>query len=170
MKSKNICRGRGKAGLVCLLLFSCLATIAQQQPALIFHAQVIDPLAGTIKENQSILVQNGRIVATGPDTQFKKRNNYALIDAKGLFVLPGFWDMHMHFGGGDTLTEENKWLLPLYLVHGITTIRDCAADISLDVLQWRDQINAGQLEGPRIFTSGPNRRTQLHLERRPGSR
>ena len=37
------------------------------------------------------------------------------IDAKGQYVVPGLWDMHVHFGGGDELIEENKQLLPLYL-------------------------------------------------------
>ena len=44
--------------------------------------------------------------------------------------MPGLWDMHVHFGGGPELIEENKDLLPLYVAYGVTTVRDCAADIS----------------------------------------
>ena len=38
--------------------------------------------------------------------------------------MPGLWDMHVHFGSGPELIEENKALLPLYVAHGITTVRD----------------------------------------------
>jgi len=62
--------------------------------------------------------------------------------------------MHMHFGA-DTLIGENKNMLPLYLANGVTTIRDCAADISPSVLKWRKQIQEGELTGPTIFTAGP---------------
>lgn len=63
--------------------------------------------------------------------------------------------MHMHFGGGDSLIEENKNLLPLFVAYGITAVRDAAADLSIEVIKWRNQINAGRLFGPTIFTSGP---------------
>ncbi|MEG2981923.1 MAG: amidohydrolase, partial [Stenotrophomonas sp.] len=45
-------------------------------------------------------------------------------------------------------------LLPLYIAHGITTIRDASGDLPEQVLQWRAQIRDGQLEGPQLFTSG----------------
>jgi hypothetical protein len=63
--------------------------------------------------------------------------------------------MHMHFGGGDTLIQENRLLLPLYLAHGVTAVRDAAGDLSSTVLAWRDSVARGSLEGPMIFTSGP---------------
>jgi hypothetical protein len=61
----------------------------------------------------------------------------------------------MHFGGGDTLTAENRVLLPLYLAHGITAVRDAAGDLSSTVLAWRDSVARGLMDGPIIFTSGP---------------
>ena len=69
--------------------------------------------------------------------------------------MPGLWDMHIHFGGGPELVEENKALLPLYVAYGITSVRDAAADISASVLDWRTQVAAGKLLGPTIYTSGP---------------
>lgn len=77
------------------------------------------------------------------------------IDAAGAFVMPGLWDNHVHFGGGPALIEENRNLLPLYLAHGITTVRDAAGDLSDSVLEWRQQVAEGKLPGPTIFTSGP---------------
>jgi imidazolonepropionase-like amidohydrolase len=63
--------------------------------------------------------------------------------------------MHIHFGGGDSLVEENKNLLPLFLAYGITAVRDASADLSPYVLKWRSEIANGKLSGPTIFTSGP---------------
>ena len=68
--------------------------------------------------------------------------------------MPSLWDMHVHFGG-DTLIGENKLLLPLYTVMGISHVRDCAGDISDSVIAWKNAIAENKLEGPSIFTSGP---------------
>jgi imidazolonepropionase-like amidohydrolase len=76
------------------------------------------------------------------------------VDGKGRYLIPGLWDMHVHFGGGPELIEENKALLPLYIAHGITTIRDASGDLPGQVLQWRGEIASGQLAGPQLFTSG----------------
>lgn len=70
-------------------------------------------------------------------------------------MIPGLWDMHMHFGGGDTLIAENRALMPLYVAHGIVAVRDAAGDLSGSVLAWRDSVARGLLDGPTIFTSGP---------------
>src|SRR3546814_11386627 len=51
------------------------------------------------------------------------------VDASGKFVMPGLWDMHVHFGGGPELIGENKALLPVYVAYGITSVRDAAADL-----------------------------------------
>ncbi|WP_373517383.1 amidohydrolase family protein, partial [Pricia sp.] len=64
---------------------------------------------------------------------------------------PGLWDMHVHFGGGDTLVSENKSLLPLYLANGVTTVRDCSVDLSPYVFDWKAKIAEGSLLGPKFF-------------------
>ena len=95
-----------------------------------------------------------RIIEVGANAIGKKYQSAQLIPSTGKYIMPSLWDMHVHFGG-DTLKEENKWLLPLYLAAGITAVRDCAGDISLELLAWKKAIAAGKLEGPTIFTSGP---------------
>jgi imidazolonepropionase-like amidohydrolase len=41
------------------------------------------------------------------------------------------------------------------VVAGVVHVRDCAGDISLDVIKWKNEIAKGELLGPSIFTSGP---------------
>ena len=116
-------------------------------------ATIVDVQAGTTTPGRTIVITSGRIVDVGTDaSRFAAARE---VDAGGAFVMPGLWDNHVHFGGGETLVEENRNLLPLYLAHGITTVRDAAGDLSASVLEWRSQVAAGTLLGPTIYTSGP---------------
>jgi len=123
---------------------------------IISNCKVINMNDGSITPEQSVAIKDGKIIDVRTDKRIK--NEYQAIQylqADGKYVMPGLWDMHMHFGGGDTTLNENKEFLSLYLAHGVTSIRDMAADISKSVIKWRDEINNDQLIGPRIFTSGP---------------
>ena len=143
---------------------AALATLIAASPVqareraelLIRGASVVDVGHGRIVPRQAVAVRGNTIVAVGPDRAISKRFGAKhTIKAAGKFVMPGLWDMHVHFGGGPELIAENKALLPLYVAYGITTVRDCAADISASVLEWRAAVAKGQLLGPSIYTSGP---------------
>ena len=43
------------------------------------------------------------------------------IDGTGMYVMPGFVDMHVHTGGGQA--PEAEYTYKLWLVHGVTTVR-----------------------------------------------
>jgi len=131
------------------------ANAAEHVDLLIRDATVVDVASGKLQPHRTIAVRDGHILAVADAKQAKKYDASQVLDAQGKFAIPGLWDMHVHFGGGDALIEENRNLLPLYLAHGITAVRDCAGDLSPSVLQWRDQVSKGELAGPRIFTSGP---------------
>ena len=119
----------------------------------ITSVSVVDVARGTVQPGRTLVVTGGRIVAVAASPE-----GYAparTVDGAGTFAMPGLWDMHVHFGGGDGLIQENKNLLPLYLAHGITTVRDAAGDLSRSVIEWRSAVAAGTLLGPTIYTSGP---------------
>lgn len=122
---------------------------------LITRARVVDTRSGAITPGRVIAIRGDTIVAIGDSAEGSRYRGRQVIDAAGRHVIPGLWDMHMHFGGGDTLIHENRVLLPLFLAHGITAIRDAAGDLSPTVLAWRDSVARGLLDGPMIFTSGP---------------
>lgn len=131
------------------------AQAGERVDLLIRDANVIDVVSGTSQPHRSIVVDDGRIVAIVDAQRAKDFEPVRELDARGKFAIPGLWDMHVHFGGGEALVEENRNLLPLYLAHGITAVRDAAGDLSPSVFQWRDEVAKGELAGPRIFTSGP---------------
>ena len=141
---------------VAAALLSGAAAAKAPADLLIRDATLIDVAGGKAMAHRSIAVKDGTIVAVGaPDRIARDYQAARTVDARGRYVMPGLWDMHVHFGGGPALIEENRNLLPVYVAYGITAVRDCAADISEAVLQWRDQVAAGGLLGPTIFTSGP---------------
>ena len=135
-----------------IFLFICQNAVSQNRPFLIYNAKIIDVETGTITENQAILIENQTIKSIGSYKKLRTKTQEK-IDAKGKYIIPGLWDMHIHLEGQD-LVEDNKALLPVFLAYGITTVRDAASDLGLQVLKWRDEINKGKLLGPTIFTAG----------------
>ena len=131
------------------------ATARERADVLIRHAAVVDVEHDRIISDQAIAIEGDTIRAVGPDRSLAgKFAAPRTIDATGKFVMPGLWDMHVHFGG-EQLIGENKALLPLYVAFGVTTVRDCAEDISASVFEWRSGVAEGRLLGPTIYTSGP---------------
>ncbi len=136
-----------------------LASPAFASPSLgdviIRHAHVVDVEHARTLDDQAVVLRGKDIVAVGPDGDIAKAwQAQTSVDGSERYVIPGLWDMHVHFGGGPDLVEENKALLPLYIAHGITTIRDCSGDLPDQVLAWRGEIADGSLFGPQLFTSG----------------
>ncbi|WP_282296429.1 amidohydrolase family protein [Stenotrophomonas sp. PS02289] len=138
-----------------LLAVSPAVSAAEQADLIIRNATVVDVEKQTTRAHQAVVVRGDAIVAVGDDAAIAKGWKAGRrIDGNGRYLIPGLWDMHVHFGGGPELVEENKALLPLYIAHGITTIRDCSGDLPGQVLAWRHEIAEGTLEGPRLYTSG----------------
>jgi len=139
-----------------VLLLPYQAAAREKADVLIRHAAVVDVEHARISSDQAVATKGDRIVAVGNDAKIAAAWGAARqIDGKGRFLIPGLWDMHVHFGGGTELVEENKALLPLYVAYGVTTVRDCSGDLANDVLNWRREIAEGKLFGPRLLSSGP---------------
>jgi imidazolonepropionase-like amidohydrolase len=121
---------------------------------IINNVNIVDVVNNKIIPNRYIAIQKNKIIDISNTSLNKSYTSQFTIDATGKYIMPSLWDMHVHFGG-DSLKAENKMLLPLYMAMGIGHVRDCAGDISLDVIEWKNEIANGTLLGPTIFTSGP---------------
>jgi len=93
------------------------------------HVSVVDVASGRLRPDQAVAVAGGKIVRVGPAAQAHYQARQT-VDGTGRYLLPGLWDMHVHFRGGDSLAAANKKSLTLYLAHGITTVRDCGGDLT----------------------------------------
>ncbi|HER41135.1 MAG TPA: amidohydrolase [Salinimicrobium catena] len=143
------------AGLISLVIYTSCSSPEETADLLIINATILNVESGEEVPGKMIAVSGDSIRAV---LDMDQRNSFKaskVIDAENKFVLPGLWDMHVHFRGGDTLIAENKDLLPLFLAYGVTTVRDAGGDITPSVLEWREKIESAELTGPRIFTSGP---------------
>jgi len=73
------------------------------------------------------------------------------IDAEGMYVLPGFVDMHGHIGG-KSQGADAEYVFKLWMAHGITTIRDPSCGNGLDwVLKHKKRSAENLITAPRIM-------------------
>lgn len=139
-----------------LALLPLPAIAKDRADVLIRNATIVDVENARLTPDQAVATKDGTIVAVGDEAQVAETwTADRTVDGSDRFLIPGLWDMHVHFGGGPELIEENKALLPLYVAHGITTIRDASGDLPNEVLTWRREIAAGTLFGPTLLSSGP---------------
>ena len=136
-----------------LTIFSCKNDTINNYDLAITNANVVHLETGKI-EVQDIYISDGKIqaVEAASSSNFKGDST---IDASGKYVLPGFWDNHIHLRGGDSLIVNNKNFLKLFIANGITTVRDAGGDLTHAVMEWKHQIAEENLIGPTIFTAGP---------------
>lgn len=128
---------------------SILAPVHAQRPLAVTHVAVVDGSADTARTDQTVVVVGARIVAVGPATLVKPPTGARVIDARGKFLIPGLWDMHVH-----TDFPDGRRVLALYVANGVTGVRDMGS--KWDSIQaWRRDIAAGGLVGPRIVAAGP---------------
>lgn len=72
------------------------------------------------------------------------------LDCTGMYLLPGFVDMHGHIGG-KSQGADAEYVFKLWMGHGITTIRDPSCGNGLDwVLEHRQRGDRNEIVAPRI--------------------
>lgn len=112
---------------------------------LIAGGTVIDGTGRAPQQRTAILVRNGRVLQVGTEEQLRRLSpNPRILDAAGLFVLPGLIDSHVHYG---------DWGVRLYLNYGVTTVFDIGNQTEW-ILAQRKGIRLGKIEGPRVYTTG----------------
>ncbi len=142
------------AGL-CWFLLGCSAKTEEAQEApktIINNVSVVDPIDGLVTQQQ-VIVQEDEIIYVGPAEQMKAvtaaDNGDQLLDANGQFLIPGLWDMHVHFLYDEALTD----VMPeLFLRYGITSVRDTGGDVA-KLAALRAKLK--DTDSPRIYFSGP---------------
>jgi len=128
-------------------------------------ATVIDGTGADPITRGTVVVDAGRITTVGPSDAVSVPGGAEVVDAAGLFLLPGLFDCHVHLSGRRTMDARlEAWVGPglaaaraagdvqKALQAGFTTLRDCGGATALAL---RDAINEGSLPGPRIIAAGP---------------
>ena len=140
---------RTSAFLAVLLLIppepSYPSSTPNQTLLVLTHVAVIDVAGTQLNPDMTIVVSGTRIAEIGATKTVRIPPGAEVVDAEGKFLIPGLWDMHVHWYA--------KEYLPLFLANGVTGIR-LMFGMPMH-LQWRQEIEAGQLVGPRMAIASP---------------
>jgi imidazolonepropionase-like amidohydrolase len=139
------------------LFFAGAATAQKPSPkglVVINNVSVVDVRSGEVLADQTVILEQNRIASVGPSKSAKYPRNAPSVNGHGYFLIPGLWDMHVHLVFGDWFPGAQDITLPLLIANGVTGVRDMGSELET-VQDWRNEIEAGRLLGPRIFTSGP---------------
>jgi len=140
--------------ILSIVIFSCKNEVQISYDLIIENGNVIDIVSGNMSK-QTIFINEGRIVKLANSDDKNTYNSEIVLDGTNKFILPGFWDNHVHFRGGDSLIQANKDFLKLFIMNGVTTVRDAGGDLTTSVMDWKQKINNKDLVGPNIFSAGP---------------
>lgn len=140
--------------LILLPLVMIAAPVAAQSagtptPVAFTNVTVVDVRSGALRADQTVVTSGNRIAAMGPTASVLPPAGTTVVDARGKFLIPGLWDMHVHV----TAPALASWAFPLFLANGITGVRDLALNVD-GLLQYRRNVAAGTVLGPRILGSG----------------
>jgi imidazolonepropionase-like amidohydrolase len=113
----------------------------------ITNVTVIDGTGAEPRRDQTVLIAGERISAIGPSADIDVPGNARVINGAGKYLLPGFWDLHvhLHFGTPD--------VLPVFVANGITGIRDLDTEMP-EIDSIRARARSGSLLTPRIVAAG----------------
>src|SRR5262249_39645961 len=114
----------------------------------ITHVTVIDATGSHPQPNMTVIIAGGRIGGIVKSSNAVKAPGTTVIDATGKNLIPGLWGMHVH------ISESGEASLPLFIVNGVTSVRDMGGDID-EIARWKEQVARGDLLGPRIQSAGP---------------
>ena len=155
------------AAVAVLLLCGAGRATAQAPHHLAVHAgHLLDVKSGKTLNDQTLVVEDGKIVSSGASAEAKIPNDAVRIELPNATVLPGLIDTHTHltmdpkFGYETLALSTSRQALTgaknarLTLLAGFTTVRNVGAKEFSDVAL-RDAINAGDVPGPRMLVSGP---------------
>lgn len=107
-----------------------------------------------ILNQQTVLVENGKIVTIGPVNAISVPNGVTRIDGKGKFLIPGLHDMHTHLLSDDRIPDSlARYELAVILANGITSARIPIG--KPNHLTLREKIASGALPGPALFLGSP---------------
>lgn len=119
-------------------------------------------------KEQTITIEDGKITQVEEGfTRFDQTEDITIVDLRDSFVMPGLMDMHVHLQGElgpnrdrDALkmSSQLKGMRTIHygkntLMAGFTTVRDVGSD-SQYMYAYRDAVNNGWVDGPRVIAAG----------------
>ncbi len=128
-----------------MILPLAILTFTLQAPTAVAieHVTVVVPGKAQSVPDQTVVIEGGVFTQVGKGV--KVPEGARRIDGTGKFLIPGLWDMHVHW--------YDESALGLFTANGVTGIR---VMWGMPVhRQWRAKAAKGEYVGPRVATAGP---------------
>jgi len=149
------------------MVLAAFAATAVAQPVVVRAGRLLDVEQGRYLLDQAIRIDDGRIVSVSP-WGAGARGGAQLIDWSAYTVLPGLIDLHTHLVGDISSADVAAPLSSsaardaligaaharATLAAGFTTVRDVGTYRAHVDVALRNAINAGLVEGPRMYVAG----------------
>jgi Amidohydrolase family len=135
------------------------------------HVRVIDGTGAAAKEDQAVVIANGKIQSIGPSASVQIPQGAQTMDRTGYSMIPGLVGMHDHLYYTDSIAvqlangridepglfvAELPYTAPrLYLAAGVTTLRTTGSLEPYTDLKIKSRIDAGLMPGPSIDATAP---------------
>jgi Amidohydrolase family len=119
---------------------------------------LLDGTGGEAKKGQTVVIRDGRIAEVGPAGSVKVPAGVRTMDLAGHTVIPGLVGMHDHLfytAAGGRAVQMSYTGPRLYLGSGVTTIRTTGGRSPYAEINTRDNIDRGNVPGPRIHLTAP---------------
>jgi imidazolonepropionase-like amidohydrolase len=113
-------------------------------PVAFVHVRMFDADRVRFVADRTVVIDKGLIVAVGPSAQVVVPAGAQLIDGRGMTLVPGMWDCHMHVADDFTGPQE--------LSLGVTSVRD-PGNSDVLTIDRRARAAAGQLLFPHVYPS-----------------
>lgn len=123
------------------------------------HVNVVDVVRGRLLADRTVYIEAGTIQLVRESGAAGFPQDAFVIDGGDGYLIPGLADMHVHhtasgvFAADDEPPLYGEEDLLLYLVNGVTTVRNMAGT-RLD-LSMKRRLARGEILGPHYYTAGP---------------
>jgi imidazolonepropionase-like amidohydrolase len=135
------------------------------------HVRVVDGTGADAKEDQMVVIANGKIQSIGPSASLQAPKGAQVLDRAGYMVIPGLVGMHNHLyytdsyavqlangklGEPGLVIASVPYTAPrLYLAAGVTTMRTTGSVEPYTDLKVKQRIDANVMPGPAIDATAP---------------
>ena len=122
------------------------------------HVRVIDGTGAAAKEDQTVVVNHGKIEFVGDAASANLPKDAKVLDLHERTVMPGLVGMHDHmfYPVGPGSFGEMAYSFPrLYLAGGVTTVRTTGSLEPYTDLELKKAIDTGAVPGPKMHVTGP---------------
>lgn len=134
---------------VVLVLGACAKTPEAPPADVVLAAvNVVDVTTGQVQPEMDVSITGRFITRIAPAAPNPRATT--VVESRGLYLIPGLWDMHVHVA---TMPGTSEVFLPALVGYGVLGARDTHSNLD-SVVAVKRAIAAGTRVGPRLFVSG----------------